>query len=232
MHRNDRRLSPSRMLKRPRRLGTTVALAIGIAAVPTVALAVTDAVPGDPFKLGQENRITNATTTLIGSGQKADGVLKLREENAVGPVLKVENAGGGIARGIDIKVPAGKSPLSVSVSAYAGKAVNLSADKLDGRDEEDFLPTRLYGNGTTSLIQGQGGGKSVLITALNGLECDEDDIALNAGFRAIDPAGDDASDLVAMEPFRGSYTIELRDNDAPSKFRANIICMDNARPFR
>jgi hypothetical protein len=35
-----------------------------------------------------------------------------------------------------------------------------------------------------------------------------------------------------MEPFRGSYTIELRDNGLPSKFRANIICMDNARPFR
>jgi hypothetical protein len=234
MHRNDRRLSPSRMLKRPRRLATTVALAISIAAVPTAALAVTtDALPGDPFKLGQENKIANATTTLTGNpAATTDGVLQVRRESgSFGPALKVENAvtGGIGTRGIDIRVPKNQSPINVNLDA--GKS-NLNVDKLDGRDEEDFLPTRLYGNGTTSLIQGQGGGKSVLITALSGLECDEGDIALNAGFRAIDPADDDASDLVAMEPFRGSYTIELRDNNAPSKFRANIICMDNARPFR
>ena len=73
----------------------------------------------------------------------------------------------------------------------------------------------------------------MLLTALNGLECDEGDIALNAGFRAIDDRADDEpSDLVAMEPFRSSYTIELRDNEFPSRYRANIICMDNARPFR
>ena len=127
-------------------------------------------------------------------------------------------------------------PWPIAINADAGKASNLNADRLDGRDEEDFLPTRLYGNGTQTLVQGQGGGKPVLLTALSGLECDDNDIALNAGFRAIDPASDaangDASDLVAMEPFRGSYTIELRDNGFPSKYRANIICMDNARPFR
>ena len=217
-------------MTRPKRRRTIVALAIGFAAVPTVALAATDAVPGDPFKLGQENRIVNATTTLSGSGQKADGVLQLKETAGVGAVLKVVNEGTGIARGIDISVAPGKPP--IAINADAGKATNLNADRLDGRDEEDFLPTRVYGSGTPNLIQGQGGGKTVLLTALSGLECDEGDIALNAGFRAIDLAGDDASDLVAMEPFRGSYTIELRDKKTPSKFRANIICMDNARPFR
>ena len=39
---------------------TVVALTLGLTAVPTVALAATDAVPGDPFKLGQENRIVKA----------------------------------------------------------------------------------------------------------------------------------------------------------------------------
>jgi hypothetical protein len=239
MHRNDRRLSPSRLLKRPRRLGTTVALAIGIAAVPTVALAVTtDALPGDPFELGQENKIANATTTVTGTdsaNNTLNGVLHVRRESGSGAVLKVENTTSGIigGQGIDIRVAPGKRP--ITVSADAGKS-NLNVDKLDGRDEEDFLPTRLYGNGTTSLIEGKGAGKPVLITALSGLECDEGDIALNAGFRAQDPAsdvaGDDESDLVAMEPFRSSYTIELRDNGLPSQYRANIICMDNARPFR
>lgn len=230
MHHIYRRLSPSFLRKRR----AVVALALGFTAVPAVALAATDAVPGDPFKLGQENKIANATTTLSGIGQKNEGLLKVRKEGGpnagAGPVLKVVNEGQGISRGIDISVAPGQPPITVNPDA--GKASGLNADRLDGRDEEDFLPTRLYGSGTPNLIQGQGGGKTVLLTALSGLECDEGDIALNAGFRAIDPAGDDASDLVAMEPFRGSYAIELRDNEAPSKFRANIICMDNARPFR
>jgi hypothetical protein len=215
-----------------RRRRVIAALAVGFTAVPAVALAATDAVPGDPLKLGQSQRIVDASTILQGTGQKADGVLQVRREGGgIGAVLKVVNDTGGFAqRGIDITVPPGQPP--IAINADAGKASNLNADKLDGRDEEDFLPTRLYGNGTPNLIQGQGGGKPVLLTALSGLECDEDDVALNAGFRAIDPAGDQASDLVAMEPFRGSYTIELRDNGVPSKFRANIICMDNARPFR
>ena len=222
-------------LKRKR---AATALAISFAAIPAVALAATDAVPGDPLKLGQENRIVDQSTTLSGIGQKNEGVLKVRKEGGpnagAGAALKVVNEGNGIARGIDINVGSGKPP--ISVNADAGKASNLNADRLDGRDEEDFLPARIYGNGTTSLVQGHGGGTTVLITALSGLECDDGDIALNAGARAIDLQGDletnRASDLVAIEPFRSSYTIEFRDNGAPSKFRANIICMDNARPFR
>jgi hypothetical protein len=90
------------MLKRPRRLATTVALAISIAAVPTVALAVTtNALPGDPLKLGQENKIANATTTLAGNpAASTDGVLQVRRDSgSFGPALKVENAvTGGMAR--------------------------------------------------------------------------------------------------------------------------------------
>lgn len=37
-----------------------------------MALAATDAVPGDPFKLGQDNRIAAATTTLSGADQGLD----------------------------------------------------------------------------------------------------------------------------------------------------------------
>ena len=52
-----------------------VALAIGFTAVPAVALAATDAVPGDPFKLGQSQRIDKASTVLEGTDQLGDGVL-------------------------------------------------------------------------------------------------------------------------------------------------------------
>ena len=125
-----------------------ITLAIGFTAIPTVALAATDAVPGDPFKLGQTQTIDKASTILQGTNQLNDGVLQVRKENGgIGPTLKVVNANQGIGRrGIDITVPAGQSP--ISVNADAGKASNLNADKLDGKTEEDFLPSRLYGVST------------------------------------------------------------------------------------
>ena len=223
-----------------RRRRVIAALAIGFTAVPAVALAATDAVPGDPLKLGQSQRIVDAVDDP--ARHRTEGRTACcrcaREGGGIGAVLKVVNDHRRPSRSAasTSPVPPGQPP--IAINADAGKASNLNADRLDGRDEEDFLPTRLYGNGTQTLVQGQGGGKPVLLTALNGLECDDDDIALNAGFRAIDPpatdtANGDASDLVAMEPFRGSYTIELSATTAsPSKYRANIICMDNARPFR
>ena len=141
--------------------------------------------------------------------------------------MKVVNQGNGIARGIDINVQPGKPPISVSNDA--GKATNLNVDELDGRDEEDFLPSRIYSNGTPQLISGPGGGKVFLLHAANaGLSCDDGDIALSAGATAIDPA----DHLVGITPFKGSYQIQFQDNGAPGKFKANIICADNARPFR
>lgn len=204
------------------------AITLGFLAVPTVALAATDAVPGDPFKLGQDNKIEQASTTLTGNGQLSSGVLQVvRQEQGVGAALKVVNQGNGIARGIDINVQSGKSP--ISVSNEAGKATNLNVDELDGRDEEDFLPSRIYSNGTPQLISGTGGGKVFLLHAGNaGLSCDDGDIALSAGATAIDPA----DHLVGITPFKGSYQIQFQDNGSAGKFKANIICADNARPFR
>jgi hypothetical protein len=210
-----------------RRRRAVVALALGFTAVPAVALAATDAVPGDPFKLGQENRIVDATTTLSGVGQNSSGVLQLRRDtgSGIGAVLKVVNEGPGFARrGIDITVPPGQPPIAISTDA--GKATNLDADKLDGKGKEDFLPSGLYGNGTAGLVQGQGGGKSVLLTALDGLRCDDGDIALSAGGNAVDVE----DDLNGIVPFRSSYQIEFQDNGAPGKFSANIICMDLGSP--
>jgi hypothetical protein len=204
------------------------AITVGFLAVPTVALAATDAVPGDPFKLGQDNRIQQASTTITGDDTLSSGVLRVvRGEQGIGAALRVDNNGTGIARGIDINVQPGKPPIAVSNDA--GKASNLNVDELDGRDETDFLPSRIYSNGTPQLISGPGGGKVFLLHALNaGLACDDGDIALNAGATAIDPA----DHLIGITPFKGSSQIQFQDNGAPGKFKANIICADNARPFR
>jgi hypothetical protein len=205
---------------------TIVALAVGFAAVPTVALAATDAVPGDPFKLGQSQRIDKASTILEGSNQLNDGVLSLRKTGGgIGPVLKVNNSEKGIGRrGIDITVPAGQPP--IAINADAGKASNLNADKLDGKSEEDFLPSRLYGV-ATGLVNGPGGGKTVLVSGVN-LSCDDGDVAISAGGNAVDP--EDA--LNGIVPFRSSYQIEFTDNGGASRFSANMICADVSKPFR
>ncbi|MDA0168934.1 hypothetical protein OJ998_07545 [Solirubrobacter taibaiensis] len=204
------------------------AITLGFLAVPTVAFAATDAVPGDPFKLGQDNKIQQASTTITANDTLSSGVLRVvRGEKGIGAALRVDNDGTGIARGIDINVQPGKPPIAVSNDA--GKASNLNVDELDGRDETDFLPSRIYSNGTPQLVTNSTGSKTFLLHALNaGLSCDGDDIAISAGAQSTDPE----DHIVGITPFAGSYQILFRDNGSPSKFKANIICADNARPFR
>ena len=230
MHRTTRRLSPSRILKRPRRLGTTVALALGLLAVPTVALAVTtNALPGDPLKLGQDNKIANATTTLTGAdsaNNTLEGVLKVRRESGSGSVLKVENTTQGVigGQGIDVRVAPGKRP--INVNSDAGKS-NLNVDKLDGRDEEDFLTSRrIYRRGMS--VQGQSGNGDSVLLAGPDMGCDVGDVAIGGGGNAVDIE----DDLNAVVPASSrSYQVEFQDNEGPSKFDGFVLCSDSARPF-
>lgn len=85
-------------------------------APPTVAAAA----PGEPFKLGRLNAVDRATA-LVGA--------------AAGPLLRVDNNGGGPA--LALKANPGAPPLTVN--AGSGKAANLDADKLDGKDSSAFL---------------------------------------------------------------------------------------------
>jgi hypothetical protein len=100
-------------------LVAALVVAVVAALGATTALA---AVPGDPLKLGQLNTI-NALTRLVGTRATT--------------LLQVKNDGG---PALNLTVPAGQAPLVVS--AGAGTAPNLSADKLDGKDATAFLPTR------------------------------------------------------------------------------------------
>jgi len=203
-------------------VGVMLALVLGLA---TVALA---AVPGDPFKLGQIN-VIGATTTLQGNPPTSDGLLRLQRTGGIGAVLKVENnKPAGVARGIDIKVPTGNSP--ILVNPEAGKS-NLNVDELDGRDDEDFLSATLYGK--TALKSGPGGGGEVNFRSFDGsegLSCDGGDVALDASANAND-INDDLNDIVRES--RGSYAIQFQDNgESGGLFRASITCSDSSRPFR
>ncbi len=97
-------------------LGVAVMLAL-LLGVATTALA---AIPGDPFRLGKINSI-NAVSHLVGS--------------VTGPMLRIDNNGGGPA--LRLESNANRPPLVVN--ADAGKAANLNADKLDGKDSGEFV---------------------------------------------------------------------------------------------
>jgi hypothetical protein len=67
-------------------------------------------------------------------------------------VLRITNTnstGGTSARGLSIAVPAGREP--IVVNSTAGKATNLDADKLDGRDSGDFGRVRSFAVGTNTV---------------------------------------------------------------------------------
>ena len=175
------------MFRRRPRPSTIIATAALVLATSGTAIA---AAPGDPFKLGQESRIVNASTTLSGIGQKNDGLLQLKKGNGpnagAGAVLKVVNEGTGIARGIDINVAPGKPPIAV----YRGRRKG---------HEPQRRPARRPERGATSSRAShlrrrrrprqrvKGGGKTVLLSAPSaGLGCDTGDVALSAGGNAVD----------------------------------------------
>ena len=98
-------------------VGLAVVLAV-VFGFATTALAV---VPGDPFKLGRAN-VVDRMTTLAGS--------------VAGPLLRLDNNGGGPALALESN--ADRPPLTVN--AESGKATNLDADQVDGKDSSAFLP--------------------------------------------------------------------------------------------
>ena len=105
-----------------RAASAVVGLAVVLAVVLGVATSALAAVPGDPFKLGRTNTV-DAASRLVGA--------------VAGPMLKVANDGTGPALALEART--GKAPLTVN--AAAGKATNLDADRLDGKDSAEFLAT-------------------------------------------------------------------------------------------
>ena len=103
------------------------AVASSIVMISASALAGTGI--GAVFNLGKTNKV-NAQTTLTGKVN--------------GKSLQLTNSGSGPALGITVR--AGKAPLVVS--ANAGKAINLNADKLDGHDSS-FFASRGFSTGFT-----------------------------------------------------------------------------------
>src|SRR5918994_2002583 len=105
-----------------------IGLAVVLALVLGVSSAALAALPGDPFKLGQTNRVDRLSTLV---------------STLAGPVFRVDNDGSGSA--LDLRVgdptaaPATKTVAPMKVDSQ-GKVVNLNSDELDGKSASEFLP--------------------------------------------------------------------------------------------
>ncbi len=118
------------IIRKTFRIARGTALALGVAVVLGVATAALAAVPGDPFRLGKVN-VINALTQLVGEKP--------------GPMLRIDNNGTGYA--LQLLVEPNRPPLTVN--ADAGKAMNLNADELDGKDSSRFA-TGVKGKATNA----------------------------------------------------------------------------------
>ncbi len=87
------------------------------------------------FNLGVVNTINGYVTTLKGAMGGALLQLTNTSTSTSSAGLAVTTSGG---TGVKITVPTGRPP--IVVNSAAGKATNLNADKLDGKNAADFLP--------------------------------------------------------------------------------------------
>ena len=108
-------------------VGRTASMVFGLALVMALVLGATSvALAGnlDPLKIGSLKNVATKTTQLVG-------------KVATGSAFAVNNPSGGSALGLQVN--AGQAPMTVNPEA--GKATNLDADELDGKDASEFAPS-------------------------------------------------------------------------------------------
>jgi hypothetical protein len=205
-------------------LTLTLALMLGIAAS---ALA---AVPGDPFRLGEVNKI-DQITTLVGA---VDGAM-----------LQIVNDSDGIdATALDLRVNPKRSPMRVN---SAIRVTNLNADRLDNKSAADFYPSgatvvnseRLEGLDSADVftrrtntyrvqawVVGPGGGG----TRYLGVTCDPGDKVLNGGGTVNDEDDRLLGTFPSAAPHQG-WSNRFQDNGSRTRFETFATCAD-FRPLR
>ncbi len=138
-------------------LALVLALVFGIS---SKALAGTGV--GAVFNLGQNNAV-NALSNLVGTTTNS--------------MLRIDNNGTGSA--LQLLVEPNRPPMTVS--ADAGKAVNLNADKLDGNNSTAFLPSQIYEKSVSETVPAgasSSGGQ---------VNCDPGDVAVSGSYSRTVP---------------------------------------------
>jgi hypothetical protein len=180
-------------------LAVIVALTL---AIVTPAMAAT----GGNFILG---KINSATT------------FSRLSANIAGPAMQLFNTSTAAnARALDLVVDEGNSPMTVN--STAGKALNLDADKLDGRDSTTFMANSTYrlGQGQERAGNVLGDGSKVLSQS-----CLSGDRLLSGGPARVN-VNSDVLDSFASD----TNTWQARINDSAvsggDMFTVVVLCAD------
>jgi hypothetical protein len=184
-------------------LAVILALTVGLA---STALAGTGV--GAPFNLGQTNTV-DAISKLVGS--------------VAGPSLQIDNnSTNAAATALDLQVEAGKAPMKVS--ANAGKATNLDADKVDGKDSSAFVPTELYVEKDTFIV-------SKGATGVFSAFCDPGDVAISGGYGI---QFEDSSVIAQSRPdaFEERWLVELNTGPVVGENLAVYVRCADFPPLR
>ena len=180
-------------------VGVAVVLALTMSAVST-ALAGTGV--GAVFNLGKTNTV-NAVSKLVGS--------------TFGSMLVIDNNGGGPA--LNLQVEPGKAPLVVG--SNAGKATNLDADKLDGKEAADFAPAKAY------FREAQGVGRANAFGDATA-RCDPGDLVISGGYRKVDAASTFVADMVPVKAQPNGWQVIWFSSGTADDITVRVLCADVA----
>ncbi|CAN5300415.1 hypothetical protein BH18ACT10_BH18ACT10_03960 [soil metagenome] len=208
----------------------TVGLAVTLALMLGVATAALAAVPGDPFRLGELNKI-DQLSQLVGD---VDGAM-----------LEIINESSGLnATALDLQVNAKRPPMKVNSGT---RVSNLNADrldnktaadfyynsetvadseKLDGIDSIEFFTQRTNTYRVYVSVRGPGGGGTRTSVA----SCDPGDKVLSGGGR-VQQEGDDLLGTYPSGASSQSWTAWFQDNGSPHPVHVFATCVD-FQPFR
>lgn len=166
----------------------------------------------------------NLDNFILGQINKATAVTQLNGNVPGGPALQVNNtrAEGG-SKALQITVAQNRPP--IQVNSTAGKATNLNADQLDGRDHSEFVTNATYTK--TLQFQTNGGGS----TNGNGMACDDGDVLLSGGVKLNTADHQQVVESRPMIPDPGGPKVwfgSVRDTAAPSGtgYEITILCGD------
>jgi len=215
--RTEERTMIKQLSKKVVQIGRGMVLCVGLAVVLAITLGATTTAlagtgVGDAFNLGKLNTV-NRISSLVGS---TAGVMLKVDNNGTGPAMSLESG-------------AGQTPLTVN--STAGTAINLSADKRDGKDSADFLPVDTYSS-ESPFTSGQDIGNGTGIHHAQ-WSCDPGDQLLSGGYRWMVNATSVA--VVGSWPSGNTWLVQWANTASPTvpyEMQIYIKCADTAAPAR
>ena len=212
-------------------VGRTTVFVVGLAVILAMVVGVASAAfgaNGNNFIIGNGINDTTKNIASLTSRLTMNGTA-----SAPGLQVTQQSTGTG-ASGVGITVPTGKAP--IKVNSAAGKATNLNADKLDGKDSTQFTPTTTYIKSATN--PNPAGNGSIQGT---GAACDQEpssgtivDVLLSGGVKLHDPTKQEVVesrpvDTTAPNQWFGS----VKDNTPTATgagFEVFVLCADLGTP--